>query len=123
MPAAVLRRTPVQRAALHQDGPEPVLQLTGELCRFTQIDTRWATDTLRIAAFKLRSHTPVARTVVTYAADLPTLATLDDTKGISLRSVLTNCNRSLLLVSDDNISPPPRGNHAVFAFEFREFTP
>ena len=109
-------------AALHQDGPEPVLQIADALCRFTQIDTRWATNTLNIAALKLRSHTPVARTMVTYSADLPTLATLDDTKGIFLGSVLTNCNHSLLFVSEDNITLRP-GNQAVFAFEFREFTP
>ena len=106
---------------MHQDGPEPMLHLPGEPCRFTQIDTRQATDTLSIAALKLGNHTPAARTVVADFASLPSLTRLDNTEGMCWGPVLPNGNRSLLFVSDDNFNP--RQITQFLAFEFLESTP
>ena len=88
--------------------------------RLYAIDTRQATDTLRIAALKPGNHISAAKTWVADFASFPALTRLDNTEGMCWGPVLPNGNRKLLFVSDDNFNP--RQITQFLAFEFLEST-
>ena len=88
--------------------------------RLYAIDTRQATDTLRIAALKPGNHISAAKTLVSSFASFPALTRLDNTEGMCWGPVLPNGNRTLLFVSDDNFNP--RQITQFLAFEFLEST-
>ena len=88
--------------------------------RLYAIDTRQATNTLRIAALKPGNHISAAKTLVADFASFPALTRLDNTEGMCWGPVLPNGNRMLLFVSDDNFNP--RQITQFLAFEFLEST-
>jgi hypothetical protein len=91
--------------------------------RLYAIDTRQATDTLGIAAFKPANHSPAVKTLVADFANYPALTRLDNTEGMTWGPALADQDgkpgsRTLLFVSDDNFNP--RQITQFLAFEFLE---
>ena len=86
--------------------------------RLYAIDTRRATDTLRLEALKPGNHTPAAKILVADFTNYPALTRLDNTEGMCWGPVLPNGNRTLVFVSDDNFNP--RQITQFLAFEFLE---
>lgn len=106
----------LERAYMSGLGPQNSNSL-----RLYVMDTRQPTDTLNIAALKHGNHTPAAKTKVADFANFPALTRLDNTEGMCWGPTLSNGNRTLLFVSDDNFNP--RQITQFLAFEFLESTP
>ena len=84
--------------------------------RLYAIDTRQATDTLSIAALKPGNHTPTAKTLLADFRSYPALTRLDNTEGMCWGPALSNGNRTLLFVSDDNFNPQQITQFLAFEF-------
>lgn len=87
----------------------------GNSLRLYRIDTREASDTLRLDALTPANHRPARKTLVADFGNLG-LSRLDNTEGMTWGPRMPDGRRTLWTVSDDNFNPGQITQIAAFAF-------
>ena len=103
----------LERAYMAGYGPDNSTSL-----RLYLVDTRDGSDTLNLPALQSGNYNAASKTLVADFSNFPGLTRLDNTEGITWGPALTNGNRTLVFVSDDNFNP--RQITQFLAFEFLE---
>ena len=103
----------LERAYMAGYGPDNSTSL-----RLYLVDTRDGSDTLNLPALQSGNYNAASKTLVADFSNFPGLTRLDNTEGMAWGPALTNGNRTLVFVSDDNFNP--RQITQFLAFEFLE---
>ncbi len=104
----------LERAYMAGYGPNNSTSL-----RLYLVDTRQGSDTLNLPALQSGNYNAASKTLVADFSSFPGLTRLDNTEGMTWGPTLTNGNRTLVFVSDDNFNP--RQITQFLAFEFLEY--
>ena len=103
----------LERAYMAGYGPNNSTSL-----RLYLVDTRDGSDTLNLPTLQSGNYNAASKTLVADFSNFPGLTRLDNTEGMAWGPALTNGNRTLVFVSDDNFNP--RQITQFLAFEFLE---